>query len=44
MKQQINKVFGIGLSRTGTSSLYEALTILGIDTIHYPTNYKHMQR
>tara|TARA_R100001143_G_C3292587_1_gene101876 strand:- start:3 stop:572 length:570 start_codon:yes stop_codon:yes gene_type:complete len=43
MKQQINKIFGIGLSRTGTSSLYEALTILGIDTTHYPTNYKQIE-
>jgi hypothetical protein len=30
------KVFGLGLSKTGTSSLSEALNILGINTIHYP--------
>lgn len=30
------KVFGIGLSKTGTSSLAEALNRLGIRTIHYP--------
>lgn len=30
------KVFGLGLSKTGTSSLAEALTHLGIRTIHYP--------
>lgn len=30
------KVFGLGLSKTGTSSLGEALNILGIPTIHYP--------
>jgi Sulfotransferase domain len=30
------KVFGLGLSKTGTSSLGEALNILGIKTIHYP--------
>lgn len=30
------KVFGIGLSRTGTTSLTAALTILGFRTIHYP--------
>jgi len=30
------KVFGIGLSRTGTRSLTHALQILGFDTIHYP--------
>jgi Sulfotransferase domain len=30
------KVFGLGLSKTGTSSLGEALRILGIRTKHYP--------
>jgi Sulfotransferase domain len=30
------KVFGLGLSKTGTSSLGEALNQLGIRTIHYP--------
>lgn len=30
------KVFGLGLSKTGTSSLTEALNILGVPTIHYP--------
>jgi hypothetical protein len=30
------KVFGLGLSKTGTSSLGEALNMLGIKTIHYP--------
>lgn len=30
------KVFGIGLSRTGTHSLTEALHVLGFDTVHYP--------
>jgi hypothetical protein len=29
------KVFGIGLSRTGTTSLAQALTLLGIDTAHW---------
>jgi len=32
----INKVFGIGLSRTGTTSLNTALCILGIKSIHFP--------
>ncbi len=32
------KVFGIGLSRTGTKSLTLALNILGISVIHYPNN------
>jgi len=36
------KVFGIGLSRTGTTSLAEALTLLGIDTAHW-TNPLTMQ-
>lgn len=30
------KIFGLGLSKTGTSSLGEALNMLGIPTIHYP--------
>ena len=34
----INKIFGIGLSKTGTSSLHEALTRLGINSIHYPND------
>jgi len=32
----MSKVFGIGLPRTGTASLSEALTILGYNTRHYP--------
>jgi hypothetical protein len=32
------KVFGIGLSRTGTMSLTQALTLLGIRTQHYPND------
>lgn len=31
-----NKVFGLGLSKTGTSSLTEALNRVGVKTIHYP--------
>lgn len=30
------KVFGLGLSRTGTASLGHALNLLGVKTIHYP--------
>jgi hypothetical protein len=30
------KIFGIGLSRTGTTSLSEALRILGYDSSHWP--------
>ncbi|GAB4212209.1 MAG: hypothetical protein OHK0013_34730 [Sandaracinaceae bacterium] len=32
------KVFGVGLSRTGTRSLTAALHVLGIDTVHYPAD------
>jgi len=32
----MSKVFGIGLPRTGTASLSEALVILGHNTRHYP--------
>jgi hypothetical protein len=32
------KVFGIGLSKTGTSSLAAALNALGVRTIHYPND------
>lgn len=33
-----HKVFGLGLSRTGTRSLTAALHVLGFDTLHYPTD------
>lgn len=33
----INRIFGIGLSRTGTTSLTHALIHLGINMIHYPS-------
>ena len=32
----MSKIFGIGLPRTGTASLSEALVILGYKTRHYP--------
>jgi hypothetical protein len=35
---ETRKVFGLGLSRTGTTSLGQALEILGIPTRHYPYN------
>ncbi|NOT57152.1 MAG: hypothetical protein HOP18_21330 [Deltaproteobacteria bacterium] len=34
------KVFGIGLSRTGTTSLSEALGILGFSAVHYPATMR----
>jgi hypothetical protein len=33
----MKKYFGIGLSKTGTTSLTEALNILGFNIIHNPT-------
>lgn len=37
-RRKTNKVFGIGLSRTGTASLTMALHTLDIDTVHYPND------
>jgi len=39
----INKIFGIGLSRTGTKSLTAALKKLGFKIVHYPTDRKTYQ-
>lgn len=38
------KVLGIGLSRTGTTSLHSALEILGLRSIHWLTDYRHLHR
>jgi sulfotransferase family protein len=38
------KIFGIGLSRSGTSSLTEALRILGFSAIHSPTTLSQIRR
>ncbi len=46
MPRKFNKVFVIGLSKTGTSSLSKALEILGLSSIHYPSRLsmlKHYQ-
>lgn len=32
------RIFGIGLGRTGTSSLTEALELLGLPSVHYPAD------
>jgi hypothetical protein len=37
------KVFGLGLSKTGTSSLTEALNLLGIPAVHYPHDERTYQ-
>ncbi len=36
------KIFGIGLSRTGTASLNSALEILGFPSIHYPVRFNQI--
>ncbi|MEM7756913.1 MAG: glycosyltransferase [Cyanobacteria bacterium P01_A01_bin.40] len=38
-----NKVFGIGLSKTGTTSLNSALKLLGIPSIHLPHSLKQVE-
>jgi hypothetical protein len=38
MPNLLPKVFGLGLSRTGTVSLGDALNIVGIKTIHFPSD------
>jgi len=40
-KWRENKVFGIGLSKTGTSSLSNALTLLNFSTAHWTNPYSH---
>lgn len=37
------KILGIGLSRTGTASLMEALEILGFSTVHYPSRLEQIE-
>ena len=32
------RIFGLGLSRTGTTTLNETLRLMGYNTIHYPTS------
>ena len=36
----MSKIFGVGLNKTGTNSLNEALKILGFRSIHYPHDEK----
>jgi hypothetical protein len=38
--EKTNKILGIGLPRTGTSSLAQALSILGYSTKHYPSSIR----
>jgi len=37
-------IFGIGLSRTGTTSLNKALAILGYDACHWPCSMAELER
>ena len=39
----MNKIFGIGLSRTGTTTLTHVLKDLGYNIVHYPRSEKEIQ-
>jgi hypothetical protein len=41
--RKFNKVFGIGISRTGTTSLTSALELLGIPTVHWPSSMRDFE-
>ena len=38
------KILGIGLSRTGTTSLTRALEILGLRAVHFPRRLREIRR
>ena len=38
------KIFGIGLSKTGTTSLTQALQILGYQALHYPRDDRTLEQ
>jgi hypothetical protein len=38
------KIFGIGLTRTGTTSLTEALKMLGYSAVHQPLSYEEIKK
>ena len=38
-----SKIFGIGLSKTGTTSLTQALEVLGFSAVHYPTSMQEVE-
>ncbi len=42
-ERSLPRVFGLGLSRTGTRSLTAALHCLGWDTVHYPTDVQSLR-
>lgn len=37
------KIFGIGLSKTGTTTLTQALEILGYSAVHFPRSFKEIE-
>lgn len=41
--RSFNKIFCIGLSRTGTKSITEALRILGVNVKHYPSSEQALE-
>jgi hypothetical protein len=43
MMRRFTKVFGIGLSRTGTHSLTDALAYLGLSAIHFPATFADVE-
>lgn len=40
----MSKIFGIGLGRSGTTSLAHALTVLGYKTLHFPQSMEQIDR
>ena len=44
MGTDTGKVFGLGLSRTGTTSLHAALVLMGFSSVHYPLGYRNLAR
>lgn len=44
MGTDTGKVFGLGLSRTGTTSLHASLVLMGLSSVHYPLSYRNLAR
>ena len=40
----MRKIFNIGFSRTGTTSLTEALQILGFSAYHFPKSFDQIEK
>ncbi len=38
------KIFGIGLSRTGTKSCYQLMSIFGFSAVHYPSSFEDIDK